>query len=120
MSQKFSIVIEVQNDGRPKATAYLKTEAQQAAAHFLTLRNAEKEAYLFQHPLADRRSKSAAQVVATLGLRDENGKVPDSEKPAQVAPKTELNIEAQNKAAEKIKKASSRNKIEGINEAVDM
>jgi len=120
MSQKFSIVIEVQTDGRPKATAYLKSEAQQAAAHFLTLRNAEKEAYLFQHPLADRRSKSAAQVVATLGLRDENGKVPDSVIHEQEVAKTELNEEAQKKSTEKIKKASSKNKIEGINEAVDM
>ncbi len=120
MSQKFSIVIEVQNDGRPKATAYLKAEAQLAASHFLRLRNEEKEAYLFQHPLADRRSKSAAQVVATLGLRDENGKVPDSVKPAQEAPKTELNEDAQKRSAEKIKKASGKNKIEGVNEAIDM
>jgi hypothetical protein len=119
MSQKFSIVVEVKN-GRPVATAYLKSEAQEAAAHFLRLRNEEKEAYLFQHPLADRRSKSAAQVVATLGKRDENGKVLADVPVAYEAPKTELNEEAQKKYSDKMKKASGKNKIEGINEAVDM
>ena len=116
MSQKFSIVIEIQKDGRPQATAYLKSEAQIAATHFIRLRNEEKEAYLFQHPLADRRSKSAAQIVATLGLRDENGKVPSATPVAYDASKAEAN--AQKPAAEKTKK--TKNKIEGINEAVDL
>lgn len=120
MSQKFSIVIEVNKEGRPVPTAYLKSEAQLAAAHFTRLRNEEKEAYLFQHPLADRRSKSGAQVIATMGLRDENGKVPDSVKPPQAEVKTELTAEAQKRYADKIKKASGKNKIEGINEAIDM
>ena len=116
MSQKFSIVIEIQKDGRPKATAYLKSEAQIAATHFIRLRNEEKEAYLFQHPLADRRSKSAAQVVATLGLRDENGKVPSAAPVAYDASKAEPNEDAQKRANAK----KTKNKIEGVNEAVEM
>ncbi len=74
MSQKFSIVIEVKN-GKPHATGYLKTDANQAVAHFVKLREAGQEAYLFQHPIADRRSKSSEQVTATLGLRDSEGNV---------------------------------------------
>ena len=74
MSQKFSIVIEVKN-GKPVATGYIKAEANLAVAHFVKLREAGVEAYLFQHPIDDRRSKSAAQVSATLGLRDAEGNV---------------------------------------------
>ena len=74
MSQKFSIVIEVKN-GKPVATGYIKAEANLAVAHFVKLREAGKEAYLFQHPIADRRSKSTEQTNATLGLRDAQGNV---------------------------------------------
>jgi hypothetical protein len=114
MSQKFSIVVEMSN-GKAVATAYLKTEAQKAAAHFIRLRDEEKEAYLFSHPIADRRSKSAAQVVATLGDRDENGKVPDSVVAPTKASTTVLNADAAKKHADKIK-AAGKNKIKGVNE----
>jgi hypothetical protein len=73
MSQKFSIVVEVSKDGKPIATAYIKPEAKLASDHFVRLRDSGKEAYLFQHPLADRRNKSIEQVAATRGERDENG-----------------------------------------------
>lgn len=73
MSQKFSIVVEVGKDGKPIATAYVKAEANLAGQHFVRLREAGKEAYFFQHPLADRRNKSTEQVAATRGERDENG-----------------------------------------------
>jgi hypothetical protein len=112
MSHKFSIVIEMKGD-KPVASAYLKVNAQEAIAHFLRLRTEEKEAYLFQHPVADRRSKSAAQVVATLGLRDDNGKVPDSEPVADNRPKTIINPEAAKKAAEKLK-AARKQKTDGF------
>jgi hypothetical protein len=75
MSQKFSIVIEVGKNGNPIATGYIKAEANKAGEHFVRLREAGKEAYLFQHPIADRRSKSAEQVTATLGQRDAEGNV---------------------------------------------
>ena len=86
MSQKFSIVIEVGKDGKPIATGYLKAEANKAGEHFVRLREGGKEAYLFQHPIADRRSKSAEQVVATLGQRDADGSVsqPAEQKKAPV------------------------------------
>ena len=75
MSQKFSIVIEVGQDGKPISTAYIKAEANKASEHFVRLREGGREAYLFQHPLADRRNKSAEQITATLGLRDADGSV---------------------------------------------
>ena len=120
MSHKFAIVIEMKS-GKPVATAYLKTDAQDAHQHFVRLRNEEKEAYFFQHPVADRRSKSADQVIATLGLRDENGKVPDSAPAADNTPNTILNPEAAKKTADKLK-AARRNKIEGVSPdiAIDM
>lgn len=86
MSQKFSIVIEVSKDGKPIATGYLKADALKASEHFVRLREAGKEAYFFQHPVADRRSKSAEQITATLGKRDAEGNVeaPVEEKKAPV------------------------------------
>jgi hypothetical protein len=75
MSQKFSIVIEVGKDGKPISTAYIKAEANKASQHFVKLREAGREAYFFQHPIADRRSKSLEQVTATLGQRDAEGAV---------------------------------------------
>jgi hypothetical protein len=118
MSQKFSIVIEVR-DGKPITTGYLKADAQKANEHFVKLRDAEKEAYLFQHPLADRRSKSAAQVSATLGERDENGKIPVSKVAEPVKVATELKPEIIAKLA--AKKKGGANKIEGISmDAVDI
>jgi hypothetical protein len=75
MSQKFSIIIEVGKDGKPISTAYIKAEANLAGEHFVRLRDGGKEAYFFHHPLSDRRSKSAEQVTATLGLRDSEGAV---------------------------------------------
>lgn len=109
MSQKFSIVIEVR-DGKPITTGYLKADAQRANEHFLRLRNEEKEAYLFQHPLADRRSKSAAQVTATLGVRDSEGKAASV---PSVTVKTDIKATAKKKVA--------GNKIEGVSlDAVDL
>ena len=111
MSQKFSIVIEVR-DGKPITTGYLKADAQKANEHFVKLRDAEKEAYLFSHPLADRRSKSAAQVTATLGERDENGKVPSSKPTAPPKAKDVLAPVLLERIA--AKKKSIGNKIQGI------
>lgn len=84
MSQKFSIVIEVGKDGKPITTGYLKVDANQASAHFVRLREEGKEAYFFQHPVADRRNKSSAQVAATLGVRDEKGLVVSAHKPEKL------------------------------------
>ena len=122
MSQKFSIVIEVGKNGKPIATGYVKAEANLASEHFVRLRESGKEAYFFQHPIADRRSKSAEQVAATLGERDTEGKAQSGaeEKKAPI-PNHKVN-EVPMPAPKK------RNKIEGVSsadtsagpEAVDM
>ena len=110
MSQKFSIVIEVR-DGKPITTGYLKADAQKANEHFIVLRDAGKEAYLFSHPLADRRAKSAAQIKATLGERDENGKVPSSKPAVEAkAPDVLAPVLLERLAKKKV----SANRIQGI------
>jgi len=121
-SHKFSIVIEIVN-GKPVATGYHKADAQQASEHFIRLRNEEKEAYFFQHPVADRRSKSATQIEATLGLRDANGKVPDSVAPQAPKQTTELKPEIVNKVFNRLNKIVKRNNnIQGVSsgEAIDL
>lgn len=114
MSQKFSIVIEVGKDGKPVSTAYIKAEANKASEHFVRLREAGKEAYFFQHPIADRRSKSTEQVNATLGLRDATGAV-QSPKEQVKAPVPEF------KKNEIVTPTPKRrgNKIEGVSLEID-
>lgn len=110
MSQKFSIVIEVGKDGKPITTGYIKAEANKANDHFVRLREAGKEAYFFQHPIADRRSKSAEQVNATLGQRDAEGHV--------VSPKQEAKplqpLSVNNTIPMPAPKARKGNKVEGV------
>jgi len=122
MSQKFSIVIEVGKDGKPISTAYIKAEANKASEHFVRLREGGKEAYLYQHPLADRRSKSTEQVSATLGLRDASGAVqhPSEQKKAPIPEfkKNEIVTPAPKKRGNKIEGVSLT--IDGSPTAVDM
>jgi hypothetical protein len=66
MSHKFSIVIEIK-DGKVVAHGYNKSDAQEAQTLFNKLRDEQKEAYFFQHPVADKRCKSAEQIEATRG-----------------------------------------------------
>lgn len=110
MSQKFSIVIEVGKDGKPIATGYVKAEANLASDHFVRLRESGKEAYFFQHPVADRRSKSAEQVAATLGERDAEGKAHSPAEKKAPIPNHKVN-EIPMPAPKK------RNKIEGVSSA---
>jgi len=123
MSQKFSIVIEVGKDGKPVSTAYIKAEANKAGEHFVRLREAGKEAYFFQHPIADRRSKSAEQVTATLGLRDAEGNVqqpkeqPKAPTPNHIA--NEVPMPAPKKRGNKIAGLSLDSESDGAT-AVDM
>lgn len=100
-TQKFSIVVEVRN-GKPIATGFNKSDANEALVLFNKLRDDAKEAYIFQHPVADKRSKSAEQITATLGNR-ENG---DVVSPAE-APKA---VEVPAKKAPKV----AKNSIEGV------
>lgn len=65
MSQKFSFIIEVTAKGEPKGTAYHRSDAAKAVADFNALRSKGVEAYFFQHPVADKKSKSAVQNKAT-------------------------------------------------------
>lgn len=122
MSQKFSIVIEVGKDGKPISTAYIKAEANKASEHFVRLRESGKEAYFFQHPIADRRSKSAEQVTATLGQRDASGAVqqPEEQKKAPIpeGKKNEVPMPAPKKRGNKIEGVSLD--IDGTPTAVDM
>ena len=99
-TQKFSIVVEVRN-GKPVATGFNKTDANEALVLFNKLRDEAKEAYLFQHPIADKRSKSAEQITATLGNRV-NGEV--------VSPVEE--VKAVEAPASKQKRV--KNSIEGV------
>jgi hypothetical protein len=115
MSQKFSIVIEVKN-GKPVATGYIKAEANLAVAHFVKLREAGIEAYLFQHPIADRRSKSTAQVNATLGLRDAEGHVqapPD-------APKAPIPEHKKSEIVSPVKPKRKGNKLDMPSEPINL
>ncbi len=122
MSQKFSIVIEVGKDGKPIATGYLKADASKAGEHFVRLREAGKEAYFFQHPIADRRSKSAEQVAATLGHRDSEGNVQSGSEQK----KTPVPNHKVNEVPMPAPKRRGGNRIEGLSidpstaEAVDL
>ena len=96
-TQKFSIVVEVK-DGKAVAHGFLKEDANDALQLFNKLRDEKKEAYLFQHPVADKRSKSAEQIEATHGLRTEEVVV-------KVAPSEEVKAE---------KPKRGKNSIEGV------
>lgn len=115
MSQKFSIVVEVGKDGKPIATAYIKAEAQFAGEHFVRLRDTGKEAYFFQHPLADRRNKSAEQVAATRGERDENGLAKAPDMPENPLPSPAAN----NTISAPTGKKRKGNSIEGVTLNID-
>lgn len=97
MSHKFSIVIEIK-DGKVVAHGYNKSDAAEAQTLFNKLRDEQKEAYFFQHPVADKRSKSSAQIEATRGHIA----------PAEVAPAPVAPVQV----AMKGKKTA--NKIEGV------
>lgn len=81
MSHKFSLVVEVK-DGKAVGHAFMKEDANKAVVLFNQLRDSGKEAYLFQHPRADKRSKSEAQHEASVPT-----KVILSPKVAEVAAK---------------------------------
>jgi dethiobiotin synthetase len=102
-TQKFSIVVEVRN-GKPVATGFNKQDANEAIVLFNKLRDESKEAYLFQHPVADKRSKSAEQIEATRGTRE--------------AVPTTVVVEEEKPIAKEAKKPA-KNKIEGVSANVD-
>ena len=109
---KFAIVIEIKN-GKPEATAYNKTDANTALEKFIKLRDDGKEAYLFQHPVADKRSKSKEQMEATSKATNQ------SESKREVA-KTETKAKAKAKQNEE-EKPKAGNNIEGVSlDAVDI
>jgi hypothetical protein len=115
MSQKFSIVIEVGKNGKPITTGYIKAEANLAGEHFLRLRDEGKEAYFFQHPIADRRNKSSEQVAATLGVRDENGHAVSPNMPEN--PVQPLSVK--NTISSPTPKKRKGNDIEGVSLNID-
>lgn len=64
MAQKFSFVVEVKS-GKPVGTVFNKDEAHKAKELFEKFRNEGKEAYYFQSPNHDKRSKSEEQITAS-------------------------------------------------------
>lgn len=65
MAQKYTFIVEVNKKGEPVGHAYVRSEAAKAVEHFNSLREKGVEAYLYQFPVADKKSKSAAQHAAT-------------------------------------------------------
>ena len=94
MSHKFSIVVEVKN-GKAVGHAFMKEDASQAVTLFNQLRDSNKEAYLFQHPRADKRSKSEEQQQASVPTK------------IVLSPKAE-------EVVSKAKATRQRNRIEGV------
>ena len=95
MSHKFTIVVEVKND-KPVSYAFLKEKANDAVVLFNKLRDSGVEAYLFQHPRADKRSKSDEQKEASVPTK------------VILAPKTESII------ATAKSKRPNKNNIDGV------
>lgn len=117
MSQKFTFIIEVDNKGKPVGHAYIRSEAAQAVADFNKLREKGVEAYLFQFPVADKKSKSAAQIAATTAYTaqpsDEDRKATEeAAKQAAKAAADEAEAKAQEAAISNMKKR--KNAIGGI------
>lgn len=112
---KFAIIIEVKN-GKPVATAFNKTDAGQAVEQFVKLRDEGKEAYLFQHPVADKRSKSKEQMDATSKATNQS----ESKREASKVESAKVRSEAKSKAKTE-EKPVSKNSIEGVSmDAVDI
>lgn len=65
MAQKYTFIVEVGKDNKPIAHAWVRSEAALAVQSFNAMREAGIEAYLFQFPVADKKSKSASQHAAT-------------------------------------------------------
>ena len=110
MSNKFSIVIEVK-DGKVVAHGYNKVDAADAQALFNKLRDEQKEAYFFQHPVADKRSKSSAQIEATRGSIPVPAPAPVA--PVQVALKSK-------KVANKIEGVGANSEVPSEPTAIDI
>jgi len=103
---KFAIIIEVKN-GKPVATAFNKTDAGDAVEQFIKLRDEGKEAYLFQHPVADKRSKSKEQMDATSKATNQS----ESKREVSKAETAKTKAKANEAKAEK---PVAKNSIEGV------
>lgn len=118
MSQKFTFIIEVNKKGEPVGHPYARSSAAEAVAHFNSLREAGIEAYLYQFPVPDKKSKSAAQHAATSAATAQ----PTAEEKAKSDAEAKLAAKEAAEAAEAraqeaavanmVKK--SKNKISGV------
>jgi hypothetical protein len=111
MSHKFSIVIEIK-DGKVVAHGFHKADAADANSLFNKLRDEKKEAYFFQHPVADKRCKSADQIEATQG-RLEATPATTPVAPVQVALKSK-------KVANKIEGVGANSEVPSEPTAIDI
>lgn len=116
MSQKFTFIIEVGQKGEPVGHPYPRSKAADAVAHFNKLRESGVEAYLFQFPVADKKSKSAAQIAATTAATAqptaEERQQADAERQKVASDAAKKAEEAAQKAA--IAKMKPRNKTAGF------
>jgi hypothetical protein len=60
MSKTFSFLITVDNKGNLVSKAYEKKDSHTGINDFVKAREDGKEAYFYQHPVADKRCKSSA------------------------------------------------------------
>ena len=117
MSQKFTFIIEVNKKGECLGKAFHRVDAQKAITEFNALREKGMEAYLFQFPVPDKRSKSIEQrnatTLATVQPTDEERA--ENEKESKRIAKEAIEkaeLLAQENAVSKIKK--TKNKISGV------
>jgi hypothetical protein len=75
MSKTFSFLITVDAKGTLTAKAYDKKDSQVGISDFGKAREAGKEAYFYQHPVADKRCKSSIDTNALAEMVNENTKV---------------------------------------------
>jgi hypothetical protein len=117
MSQKFTFIIEVNKKGECLGKAFNRVDAQKAIAEFNALREKGMEAYLFQFPVADKRSKSIEQRDATTAATAQpttEQRIENETEAKRVAQEAvdKAELLAQENAVNKIKK--SKNKIAGV------
>lgn len=118
MSQKYTFIIEINKKGEPVGHPYQRSSAADAVAHFNKLREAGVEAYLYQFPVPDKKSKSAAQHAATSAATaqpsaEDKAKAESDAKEAARAATEAAEARAQESAvASMVKRA--KNKISGV------
>lgn len=79
MSNKFSFLITVDDKGKVSGKAFRRVDTQAGLEEYSKAREEGKECHFYQHPVADKRCKSA---LGYKQLEDATSQVPDSVEPA--------------------------------------